>query len=250
MIVWRADAGPVMRAFTGRSGGVSQPPYAGLNLGGHVGDDPAAVDTNRQLLAGALGLRADHLVFLDQRHGTDVAVIGAPTAPDDTPMWRTPPAADASVTTDPEVALVVLVADCVPVLLHSADGSVLAVAHAGRAGMVDGVIPATLSVMRDLGATDLQAVLGPSICGRCYEVPQAMADAAADVASAARAVSWTGTPAIDVAAGVAQQLATAGVHVEWVPGCTAEHGDLYSHRRQAPTGRFAGVIARRSEDRG
>jgi polyphenol oxidase len=98
--------------------------------------------------------------------------------------------------------------------------------------------------MHDLGAGEVDAVVGPSVCGRCYEVPEAMRDDAARVQRVSATVSWTGTPAVDVAAGVVAQLREAGVRVRWVPGCTREREDLFSYRRDGRTGRFAGVVAR------
>jgi len=117
--------------------------------------------------------------------------------------------------------------------------------HAGRPGMVGGVIASAIGAMRDLGATSIRATLGPSVCGRCYEVPDAMAREAAQVSPAAAARSWTGTPAIDVAAGVVEQLSAKGVAVQRIPGCTRERVDLYSYRRDANTGRFAGLVTLR-----
>ena len=90
----------------------------------------------------------------------------------------------------------------------------------------------------------MDAVVGPSVCGRCYEVPAAMRDTAAGVEPVSATVSWTGTPAIDVAAGVVAQLRAGGAEVRWVPGCSRERDDLYSYRRDGRTGRFAGVVAR------
>ena len=134
---------------------------------------------------------------MDQCHGAEVAVVdGVPDVP---------PSCDGVVTRSTEVALAVLVADCVPVLL-SGTGGVVAAVHAGRPGLVAGVVPRTLEVMRDLGAGEVDAVVGPSVCGRCYEVPAEMRDIAAEVQPVSATVSWTGTPAIDVAAGVVAQL--------------------------------------------
>ena len=111
--------------------------------------------------------------------------------------------------------------------------------------MAKGVVPEAISAMRALGATQIAAVVGPSVCGRCYEVPLEMREAAASVSPEARAVSWTGTPAIDVAAGVVAQLRAAGVEeLTWVAGCTREDESLFSYRRDGTTGRFAGVILR------
>ena len=86
--------------------------------------------------------------------------------------------------------------------------------------------------------------MGPSVCPRCYEVPEHLRDEAAALTPAAAAVSWTGTPAIDVASGVVQQLADSDLEVSlrWLPGCTRERDDLYSYRRDGTTGRLAGVV--------
>ena len=158
-------------------------------------------------------------------------------------MPDTAPRCDAVVTRSTEVALAVLVADCVPVLL-SGTGGVVAAVHAGRPGLVAGVVPAALATMRDLGAGEVDAVVGPSVCGRCYEVPAEMRDTAAAVSPVSATVSWTGTTAVDVAAGVVAQLVAGGVAVRWVPGCSRESDHLYSYRRDGLTGRFAGVVAR------
>ena len=227
--------GTVELAFTGRSTGVGDAPYSGLNLGGHVGDDPLAVESNREALAAALTVPRQRLLFMNQVHGQTVVTV-------DGPWPDAVPAADAIVTRQPGLALAVLVADCVPVLLHDARAGVVAAVHAGRPGLLAEVVPRTIEAMHDLGASEIAAAVGPSVCGRCYEVPQTMADGAASVAPSSRARSWTGTPAIDIAAGVVEQLAARDAAIIWVPGCTREHDDLYSYRRNRVTGRFAGVV--------
>lgn len=232
MLLWEDSAPAAWRALTGRPGGVSRGPWSGLNLGLHVGDAEPDVRENRRRLAGAVGRP---LAWMDQCHGAEVAVVES--VPDVAPRC------DALVTTSPDLALAVLVADCVPVLLASPEGVVAAV-HAGRPGMLAGVVPAAIDAMRDLGAVSLDAVVGPSVCGRCYEVPAAMREDAARVVPVSATVSWTGTPALDVAAGVVAQLGDLGVPVTWVPGCTREREDLYSYRGSGTTGRFAGVVAR------
>ena len=236
MLWWNETDGgpPAHRAFTSRHGGSSGGPWQGLNLGGHVGDDAAAVRRNRELLARRLGLTPERLMFANQVHGTTAVVV-------DGPWDGAPPDADALVTRTPGLALAVLVADCVPVLLHAPGEGVVAVAHAGRRGMVDGVVGATVAAMRALGATALDAVVGPSICARCYEVPATLRAQVAASMPVAASVTWRGTPAVDVAAGVLEQLAEHCQRVRQVPGCTAERDDLYSYRRDGVTGRFAGV---------
>lgn len=232
---WRGEQGPVRWGFTSRVGGVSAGSYAGLNLGGHVGDDPVCVESNRLQVAAEWGVDREHLLFMDQCHGTSVLTVDAP--------WTAgPPPADGVVTTTAGLALAVLVADCVPVLLADGDRGVVAAVHAGRPGMLGGIVAAATAAMRSAGAERIEAVVGPSVCGRCYEVPAEMRDLAGAVAPESVARSWTGTPAIDVAAGVVAQLVAEDVPVTWVPGCTRESDSLYSYRGEGTTGRFAGVV--------
>lgn len=241
MFFWRdrrdLPVGNLERCFTDSLSGVSEAPFASLNLGRHVGDDDAAVTRNRDLLAAATG--HSPVVYMDQVHGDVVVKVTRADV-------HAPPTADAMITTESDLVLAVMVADCVPVLLADEVAGVIGVVHAGRPGMLAGVVPRALEAMRDVGAADIRATLGPSICGRCYEVPETMRDAAVARHPAAAAVSWSGTPAIDVAAGVASQLADQGVPLEWVPGCTGERDDLFSYRRDGRTGRFAGLIVRHS----
>lgn len=260
MFTWRERIEPsgtsygVEWAFTDRWGGSSQGGYGEFNLANHVGDDDGAVETNRHRLAHELGLRRTDLRLMDQRHGCDVVVtpttrvrrehgVGAVIELDPERHHPPPvPSVDALVSGDPDEALVVLVADCTPVLLLDRTEGLVAAVHAGRPGMVGGVVTATLARLRELGARELEAVVGPSVCPRCYEVPADLRDAAAAVEPTCAAVTWTGTPAIDVASGVVAQLSRAGVRLRWLPGCTRESPDLYSYRRDADTGRFAGVV--------
>ncbi|GGK68710.1 peptidoglycan editing factor PgeF [Ornithinimicrobium pekingense] len=247
MFFWRERIEPsgarygVEWAFTDRRGGSSQAPFDQLNLARHVGDLDEAVTTNRHRLAHELGLRLADLRFMDQVHGCDVAVTPG-TQDHDQEQADAAPSVDGLISGRTDEALVVMVADCVPVLLVDRTEGFVAAVHAGRLGMVTGVVPATVAGMRELGAEDIEALVGPSVCARCYEVPAEMRDAAAAVAPSAAAVTWTGTPAIDVAAGVVEQLVREGVPVRWLPGCTRENPDLYSHRRDGQTGRFVGVV--------
>ncbi len=218
--------------FTTRAGGTGRAPYAGLNLGDHVGDDPARVAAHREALRRSV--RADVLVVPRQVHGADVVEVVSPPA--------TAPEADALFTRVPGIAVAVVVADCVPVLLADAGGGLVGVAHAGRPGLVAGVVPALVAAMRSAGARHLLAALGPSVCGGCYEVPQAMADDVAAQVPAARARTRWGTAAVDVAAGVRSQLDALGVPARDLGRCTVEHDDLFSFRRDGTTGRSAGVV--------
>jgi YfiH family protein len=232
-------------AFTGRGPGLGSGPYTGLNLGGHVGDDPASVRANRAALAAELEVAPDRLAFMDQVHGAAVVQIA-----DDWPGARADepgPACDALVTTRDDVALGVLVADCVPVLLVAPDEGVAGVAHAGRKGMAAGVALRLLEAMRDLGARRIVGRVGPSVCPRCYPVPLDLREEVAARWPVTRSVAWHGEPAIDVAAGVLDQLAPHCREVRQLPGCTVERADLYSYRRDGVTGRFAGVVRLRPD---
>ncbi|NGO44002.1 peptidoglycan editing factor PgeF [Streptomyces ureilyticus] len=226
-------------AFTDRWGGVSAVPYEELNLGGAVGDDPDAVRTNRELAAKSLGLDPARVVWMNQVHGRDVAVVDEPWG--DRPV----PEVDAVVANRRGLALAVLTADCTPVLLADPDAGVVAAAHAGRPGMVAGVVPAAVAAMVGLGAEPgrIVARTGPAVCGRCYEVPDAMRAEVAAVEPAAYAETSWGTPAVDVTAGVHAQLERLGVRDrEQSPVCTLESGDHFSYRRDRTTGRLAGYV--------
>ena len=240
--VLEVDLGPGIRAFfTTRHGGRSQAPWESLNLGVGVGDDPATVRTNRSLVAEVAG---GEVLFATQVHGTAVAQVTTAVAP-------TPPEVDALVTTLPGVPLGVYVADCVPILLADPRAGVVAVAHAGRPGVEQGVVEAVLGAMVVAGArvSDVRAVIGPAVCGACYEVPKDLqAQVTARVPAARSQTSW-GTPALDLPRAAAAQLENAGVsRIEVLRRCTRTDDAFFSHRRSSatglPAGRFAGVVTR------
>jgi YfiH family protein len=226
-------------AFTDRWGGVSAAPYERLNLGGAVGDDPEAVRTNRELAAKSLGIDPANVVWMNQVHSADVAVVDGP--------WgeRPVPEVDAIVTSRRGLALAVLTADCTPVLLADPVAGVAAAAHAGRPGMVAGVVPAAVRTMVELGADPARIIArtGPAVCGRCYEVPEEMRAEVAALEPAAHAETSWGTPAVDVSAGVHAQLDRLGVCDRGQsPVCTRESDDHFSYRRDRTTGRLAGYV--------
>jgi YfiH family protein len=234
----RLTHGPVELAFTDRHGGVSGAPYDTLNLAWAGGDDPDALVENRRRLRDDFA-PDDVVAYLQQVHGRDVVVVDSPPT-----SWR-PPHADALVTDQPGITLMVRAADCVPVLLTDADGDVLGAVHCGRPGLVVGAVPATVAAMRGLGAGDLTAWIGPYVCGRCYEVPQQMQDDVAAVEPISRATTSWGTPSVDVGAGVRAQLERDDVAVVDLSTCTRESSDLFSYRRDGKrSGRQAGSIRR------
>jgi len=229
-----------LAAFTSRLGGISAAPFDTLNLGGGVGDDPAAVAGNRRLAAQLCGRAADRTAWMRQVHGSDVVYAAGPT-----PAAGTAAVADALFTDVPDLALGVLVADCAPVLIADPEARIIGAAHAGREGMAAGVVLALVHAMTAGGADPvrMRAVIGPAICGGCYEVPAQLRARIADAVPAAGSVTTKGSPGIDIKAGVSAQLAGAGVRsVSRDPRCTAETPALYSYRRDGRTGRFAGLV--------
>jgi polyphenol oxidase len=181
---WPAPPG-VRAATTLRTGGVSPPPWHALNLGDHVGDDPARVAQNRRLLGEALGL-PEAPAWLAQVHGREVLRLEGATLPAER-------VADGAVTGRPGRVLAVLTADCLPVLFCSADGRRIGVAHAGWRGLADGVLEATLPRW----ACPRRAVLawiGPGIGAAAYEVGAEVRDACLAAGRMRRRASPRGGP--------------------------------------------------------
>lgn len=248
------DLGDGVHAFfTTGTGGVSPAPWStadggGLNLGLNVSDSAARVAVNRSLVAERLGAP---VAFATQVHGDTVLELGQP----ERVRWAAdrPPASagegDALVTAERGLGLGVLVADCVPVLLADPEARVVAVAHAGRKGVLTGVVHRALDAMVARGADParVRAVVGPAVCGQCYEVPVAMRDEVAAAVPETFATTRAGTPGLDLPSGVIAQLASRGVAAARVARCTLEDPELFSHRRASAagttTGRQAGIIA-------
>ena len=226
----------VRRVTTTRAGGVSKPPFATFNLGDHVGDDPAAVAANRRRLAAAVGLD-DGIVWMNQVHSANIAVVDhAGESVDDT---------DGLVTSTPGLALAVVTADCVPVLMADARAGVVAAVHAGRVGAVDGIVAQALATMTEAGAeiANVSVLLGPAVSGANYEVPETMAAEVEQVLPGSLTTTRHGTPGLDLRAGIAAQLRSLGVRsIDIDPRCTVDDPRLFSHRRDAPTGRLASLI--------
>lgn len=230
-----SDGAAVGGAFTGLPAG---------NLADHVGDDPVAVAQRRAAVLSALPRGVTRLRFARQVHGTDVHEVTAPDLDAEPRSVTTLDLeADALVTRVPGLALGVVVADCAPVLLLDDRAGIVAVAHAGRRGAQGGVVPAAVAAALDLGADDLRAIVGPSVCGRCYEVPDELRrEVGASQPAMVATTSW-GTPSLDVSAGVVAQLGRLGVRAAVHPACTREDDAWFSVRRDgAETGRGAGVV--------
>ncbi|GER24377.1 laccase domain protein [Zafaria cholistanensis] len=210
------------------------------NLALHVGDDPGRVASARAGLEARLGLAPGGLRFMEQVHSATVHEVPAgPARP-----GASVPVADALVSADASAALAVMVADCLPVVFAGTAGSgaATAVAHAGRRGLLEGVLQATVGRLRVAGAQHLQAWIGPAVCGRCYEVPAALAEEAEHLLPGIASTTSWGTPALDLPAAAAALLEGLGVAVESSGVCTLEDPSYYSYRRDPKTGRFAGLV--------
>lgn len=191
----------------------------------HVGDDPAVVDSNREKIGSAQ--------FMNQVHGNQIEVIES--------VSIEIPTCDGLITKSTNVSLAVMVADCIPLLLVSKE--VVGAIHVGRAGLVNRIALKAIDLMRSLGAIEIHGVLGPSICGSCYEVPfQMQQDVIADHPRAF-ATTRKGTPGLDLPKALIADLVAAGITYEASTICTFEDELYFSHRRQNPTGRFAGVVS-------
>ncbi len=227
-------AGSVKAVVTTRHGGFSQGCYGGLNLGTHVGDDRSVVEQNRMVLRTQLGLKEDP-VWLNQIHGSQVAEIQAK---------RTSASAtldvDATFTRIPDVALCVMAADCLPILIASTNGEVIAAVHAGWRGLAAGIIKNTLD--RLPAGYDYAAYIGPAI-GVChYEVDARVLEAFSDNRSFVQTLT-SGHWMFNLSLEAEYQLREAGVtRVTSANTCTWCDERFYSFRRDGETGRFAALI--------
>lgn len=234
----------VKAAFTTRHGGVSLPPYTSNNLAFHVGDDSLHVIENHDRLANALGYDRHRLVHMRQIHSDIILTV------DENYTFDTPPECDALITTKSNLPLMIMSADCTPILLHDPINHVIGVVHAGRAGALNRILPKTIETMHRMFGSEPSNVLiamGPSIHGCCYEIN----------ASIAQEVIAQGYPQalsqddekvfLDVNTILKRQLeelSIPGEHIEVLEECTSCHKERYFSYRadRQKTGRIAGVI--------
>jgi len=226
--------------ITGRLGGVSAAPYDSLNLALHVGDDPLSVAENRRRVAVAMGLDLAQLVIASQVHGAHV---------NDVDHWSGDAlVGDGLVTTRRDVALCVLVADCVPLLFVERNGPRIAVAHAGWRGLVAGVIPATLVSFAD--PREVSVVIGPHISSDRYQVGPEVVEHFATVPGASHE-DLGDRRRLDLGAVALHQLLVSGVTEDHVTRCVPTTDDaqtFYSDRALRPCGRFGLIVRRTSYD--
>ena len=226
---------PVSWAATGRLGGASNEPFDSLNLSTSVGDDPACVLANQQKVAALVG--ATQLQVLDAKHGAQVSMASGAGIAD---------GCDGVVTTTPELALLALAADCVPIIFADPGNAVIAAAHCGWRGLTAGIVEATVEMMRDHGATTIQAITGPAICIKCYPVQEDCIDQLRDGLTQATFAAVTqkidNRWNVDVRAGVHLQLAELDVNFSSINRCTYEEAALFSYRRDGRTGRHGMIV--------
>jgi len=235
----------IAHTFTTRHGGHSKAPYAGNNLAFHVGDDKEVVVQNHKQLAQQIGYDVMDLVHMRQIH-SDKVIIVDPKMHD----FENPPECDALITNLTNIPLMVMVADCTPVLFFDPVQNVIGVAHAGRAGTLKGIVPKTIQKMHTaFGSSidDILVVLGPSIGNCCYEIGKEIAQEVMHQGYASAVEKRLRDYYLDVKKIILHQLQESGVkhsHIEDLSSCNAcHHHDYFSYRAEKQvTGRFSGIM--------
>ena len=215
------------------------------NLALHVNDDPQRVRANRARLEDRIGVRRFSLRFMNQVHSAEVL----PADRGERNSWDDPaPTCDGLFSATANEPLAVMVADCLPVLFVARNPSTghtaTAAVHAGRRGLLDGILTVAVAKLRGAGSTEVEAVIGPAICGKCYEVPESMARESEAVMPGIRSTTAWGTAALDLPSAAAAQLAELGVQVRATGHCTLEDERYFSYRRANTAGRLAGLVWR------
>jgi hypothetical protein len=241
--------GAIMQAFSTRLGGLSEPPYASLNLGLGSGDDRARVQRNRARFARALQFNPKALVTLQQVHGNRLAILTEATDPQ---LLRGTPG-DGLLTNRPGLPLGVLTADCFPVILAAPRVPAVGIVHAGRRGIAALIVSSAIALMSqtfDAPPEELFVAIGPGIGRCCYEIDEASAapfQAQGVLNDAVYRPSRPGHLYLDLQCAIRQQLCQAGVpstQVWYTDLCTACHPHwFYSYRRDGPrSGRMLNVV--------
>lgn len=224
---------PLRHGFFTRRGGASSGIFAGLNCGQGSSDQADVVRMNRAMVAEAMGVTSDRLTGVHQIHSDTVVTKDGANAEDR-------PRADAMVTAEPGLALSVLSADCAPVLFADAASGVIGAAHSGWRGAVDGVLERTVDAMRDLGAQEIVAVIGPCISQPAYEVGPEFFDRFRDTAPEFTRHFAPGEGdrfLFDLAGFCLARLRDAGADAYWTGDCTYhDEARFYSYRRTTHRG--------------
>jgi len=234
----------VQAIFTTRHFGFSNPPYDKGNLAFHVGDNPETVMKNHEFLAKELGYELEKLVFMKQIHSDLSEIV------DQSYTFYTPPECDALITNIPDIPLMVMSADCTPILIFDSERNVIAAVHAGRAGALEDILPKTIKKMQTGFGTnieDLKISLGPSIHGCCYEINQDIAEKVENKGYKNALRHQDKKVFLDVNTILLIQLSKFSIdpsNIEVIDACTSCHSDTYFSYRahHQRTGRIAGVI--------
>jgi len=221
--------------FTDRHGGVSTQPYDSLNLAFHVGDNKSDVIENRTILKDNLNLQ--NIVWMEQVHGDNVQIVLSPQS-------KPIPACDAIITNQPNIALAVMVADCIPILMFDSKRHIIASIHAGRNGTFLQIAPKTVKVMqKEFGClpSDILVFMGPSIHACCYEIGTDLAT----IVEKNFGKSYINGRMLDLQKLNRDQLIEVKVREENIKissTCTCCNHNYFSYRREGATGRFAGIV--------
>jgi len=212
------------------------------NLAFHVGDDEKKVIYNNQKLAQKLDYKLETLVHMKQIHSDIVKIV---TNEDN---FKNPPTCDALITDKKNIPLMVMVADCSPILFFDSQKEVIAVAHAGRAGAFSNIIQNVLDIFTQKFHSkieDIVVTIGPAICAECYEVGEEIYQEAKRLQMEYALSSKEGKYHLNIRKILQKQLREAGVketNCEIATHCSRCHSDFFSYREDEKCGRFAGVI--------
>ncbi|MEN8148009.1 MAG: peptidoglycan editing factor PgeF [Campylobacterota bacterium] len=239
----------VSHIFTTRHGGLSQAPFSSNNLAFHVGDNTDDVIRNHQKLAQQMEYDYPSLIHMRQIHSDKVVTVDSALH-----HFDSPPECDALITDEPNTPLMVMTADCTPVLLFDSVQNVIAVVHAGRVGAVKGIVPKTIEKMcHNFGSKieDINVLLGPSIHGCCYEVGETIAREVIGEGYGFAVITKEDSYYLEVNAIIKKQLEAIGIKKEKLEDlniCNAcENQDFFSYRAdKQKTGRIAGVLMLKS----
>ena len=220
-------------SFFSREGGVSKKPYDSLNIADHVKDNDEDVVKNREILSEHLAMP---LVYIGATHSHNVVNVKSefPDVHQDT---------DALVTRETHLGLVMLSADCAPIVLLDPVAHVVGVVHAGWKGMLVGVVTNAVEGMLDLGAEpeNLKAIIGPTISAKNFIATQERFDEVNDIEPIAAVKLPDGQLSVDIRKGVKHQLAQYQIKTTDLNICTFDTLELFSFRRDPVTGRNATV---------
>jgi len=229
--------------FTTKDGGVSKEPYTSLNLAFHVQDETQNVQNNHTILANILNYNKNRLIHMQQIHSDTVHIV------QDSDSFVTPPRCDALITNRLNTPLMVMVADCTPILFYDDVNRVIAVAHAGRQGAFKNIVKNTLnSFAEDFNSkvADIHVAVGASIGVCCYEVGHEIYEEAKALQLEYAMEKRENSYYLDVGKIVQKQLLESGIkkkNMEISKECTCcQNNKYFSYRADGVTGRFCGVI--------